>query len=136
MPRNPRKRPSSPAPRFTIAPARPGAALPVPFAGRSLRWARLGLLIGSPIACFLALEILLMLCGFGYPTSFFLRTRINRQDVLVQNDRFTWRFMGRDLARQPFPLAVPVSKAPGTVRIFVLGESAAYGDPQPEFGLP
>ncbi|HEV8493576.1 MAG TPA: tetratricopeptide repeat protein, partial [Candidatus Angelobacter sp.] len=40
------------------------------------------------------------------------------------------------MARQPFPFAIPAVKPANTVRIFVLGESAAYGDPQPEFGLP
>lgn len=39
------------------------------------------------------------------------------------------------MARLPFPVAFPAEKAPATIRIFVLGESAAYGDPQPEFGL-
>ena len=56
--------------------------------------------------------------------------------MLVQNDRFTWRFLGSDMARQPFPLAIPQKKPPGTIRIFVMGESAAFGDPQPDFGLP
>ena len=40
------------------------------------------------------------------------------------------------MARLPFPIAIPQIKAPGTVRIFVFGESAAFGDPQPRFGLP
>jgi tetratricopeptide (TPR) repeat protein len=40
------------------------------------------------------------------------------------------------MARLPHPISVPRRKPPGTVRIFVFGESAAYGDPQPRFGLP
>jgi tetratricopeptide (TPR) repeat protein len=31
---------------------------------------------------------------------------------------------------------LPETKAPGTRRIFIFGESAAYGDPNPDFGLP
>ena len=38
--------------------------------------------------------------------------------------------------RQPASFASPRSKPTDTVRIFVLGESAAFGDPQPAFGLP
>jgi tetratricopeptide (TPR) repeat protein len=83
----------------------------------------------------LILELILRVIGFGYPTNFFLPSKIHGRPVAIQNDRFTWRFLGRELARRPFPAALPRPKQPGTIRIFVLGESAAYGDPQPEFGL-
>jgi tetratricopeptide (TPR) repeat protein len=82
------------------------------------------------------LEVTLRLAGFGHPVGFLLPDRIRGQDVVVQNDRFAWRFFGRDLARVPFPLVIPKVKPSETVRIFVFGESAAYGDPQPDFGLP
>ncbi|MGA2243253.1 MAG: tetratricopeptide repeat protein [Verrucomicrobiota bacterium] len=36
----------------------------------------------------------------------------------------------------PWPISISQSKAPDTVRIFVFGESAAKGEPQPAFGLP
>ncbi len=36
----------------------------------------------------------------------------------------------------PRPLRIDRTKPPGTVRILVLGESAALGDPEPAFGLP
>lgn len=55
---------------------------------------------------------------------------------MVQNDRFAWRFFGPEMAREPAPLLIPTPKPANTIRIFVFGESAAYGDPQPEFGLP
>src|SRR6185312_565825 len=38
--------------------------------------------------------------------------------------------------RQPDATSIPQHKPPDTIRIFVFGESAAYGDPQPHFGLP
>jgi len=56
--------------------------------------------------------------------------------VFVQNNRFSWRFFGWRLSRAPYPFSIPQAKAPNTVRIFVFGESAAYGDPEPRFGLP
>ena len=91
--------------------------------------------LGFPLVFFLLLEGSLRLAGFGYPTAFLLRGRIKDREVLVQNDRFARRFFGPDLARQPFPLAIHSPKPRDTVRIFVFGESAAYGDPQPDFGL-
>jgi tetratricopeptide (TPR) repeat protein len=97
---------------------------------------RLILAVGSPFLFLLFLEVVLRLCGFGNAPSFLLPWQINGREMLVQNDRFTWRFLGSEMARQPFPLAIPQQKPPGTIRIFVMGESAAYGDPQPDFGLP
>ncbi len=92
--------------------------------------------VGSPLLFFALVELGLRLFGFGYPTSFLLPARIEGQDVLIQNDRFTRRFLGPNQARTPFPLAISKLKRPDTVRVFVFGESAAYGDPQPDFGLP
>src|SRR5690348_4638705 len=80
----------------------PAAKPAVAFSGRRLWAARLGLLLGTPLVFWLVLEILLRACGYGYATSFLLSKRINRRAVFVQNDRFTWRFLGPALARQPF----------------------------------
>jgi tetratricopeptide (TPR) repeat protein len=96
---------------------------------------RFFLAVGAPVFFLALLETALWLAGFGYPTSFFLSSSIGGQSMRIQNDRFAWRFLGREMARQPFPFAIPAAKPANTVRIFVLGESAGYGDPQPEFGL-
>ena len=90
----------------------------------------------APLLACLLLEAGLWAGGYGYRTSFLLPARIGHEDFLVQNDRFAWRFLGQDLAREPFPLALAKAKPANSVRIFVLGESAAFGDPQPEYGLP
>ena len=84
---------------------------------------RLILVLVSPCFFLLLLEVVLRLCGFGNNTSFLLPWQINGQDMLVQNDRFTWRFLGRDMARQPFPLAIPQKKPPGTIRVFEIGRA-------------
>jgi tetratricopeptide (TPR) repeat protein len=88
-----------------------------------------------PLLFLLILEAGLRLAGFGHPVSFFLSTKINGQDCFVENDRFGWRFFGPERARNPFPFVIEKIKPPETIRVFVFGESAAYGDPQPEFGL-
>jgi tetratricopeptide (TPR) repeat protein len=39
------------------------------------------------------------------------------------------------MVRTPRPFTIPAQKAKSTFRIFVLGESAAYGDPDPAYGF-
>ncbi|SPE59212.1 conserved hypothetical protein [Verrucomicrobia bacterium] len=51
------------------------------------------------------------------------------------NPRFGWRFFPHTVARAPRPQFLAARKTPGTVRILVLGESAAMGDPEPSFGF-
>jgi tetratricopeptide (TPR) repeat protein len=74
------------------------------------------------------------LCGYGYPTSFFLKTKIDGKDYYVSNDRFGYRFFPPNLARTPVPMRMEAQKPANTYRIFVFGESAAMGDPDPTFG--
>lgn len=90
----------------------------------------------SPVLLLAVLEAILRVAGVGYPTSFFLSERVNGEEVLTDNWQFGWRFFPRELARTPQPLRFSRHKAPGTVRVFVFGESAAMGDPEPAFGLP
>jgi tetratricopeptide (TPR) repeat protein len=100
-------------------------------------WAfRLLALVAAPALFFGLVELVLRLAGFGYPTAFLLPASQNGQKIFVQNNQFGWRFLGPKLSRLPWPISIPQSKAPDTVRIFVLGESAAKGEPQPAFGLP
>lgn len=79
-------------------------------------------------------EIGLRLGGYGYTTSFFRKTRVGEQEFLVNNDTFSLRFFPPELARWPGTLMFPAIKPPGTTRIFIFGESAAMGDPQPAYG--
>jgi tetratricopeptide (TPR) repeat protein len=97
---------------------------------------RLLLMIGGPVIFFVLVELVLRLAGFGHPTSFLLPSVINGQKVYIENDRVGWRYFGPNFARRPVTFSIAREKPPESVRIFVFGESAAYGDPQPEFGLP
>lgn len=89
-----------------------------------------------PLALWGGIEGVLRLAGYGYPTSFFLARETGGQKRVIENARFGWRFFGPVMARAPGVTSLSPTKAPDTVRVFVLGESAAYGDPQPAFGLP
>jgi len=107
-----------------------------PLSSRRLWCFRLVALIGVPLFFLVLLELGLRLAGFGYPAAFLLKSSNHGANTFVQNDQFGWRFFGPRAARQPEATSIPREKPPGTVRIFVFGESAAYGDPQPRFGLP
>jgi tetratricopeptide (TPR) repeat protein len=93
-------------------------------------------LAGVPLLFFGLLELGLRLAGFGYPTAFLLKSSNHGEKTFVQNNQFGWRFFGPRMARLPEATSIPREKPPDTIRIFVFGESAAYGDPQPRFGLP
>jgi tetratricopeptide (TPR) repeat protein len=88
-----------------------------------------------PLLVLIGLELALRLAGAGYPSEFFLRDTIRGRKVWTGNLKFGWRFFPRRMARTCGAFAVPVAREPGTRRIFVLGESAAYGDPRPDYGV-
>ena len=80
------------------------------------------------------LEAGLRLAGYGYDTGLFKKARIGNQDFLVNNDSFSLRFFPPEIARYFGPIQIAANKPPDTFRIFVFGESAAMGDPEPAFG--
>lgn len=116
------------------------SAITAPFGKSSSRpklWLfRLSAVVLVPGLLLALLELTLRLVHVGYPTSFFLQHDVAGRKVLIENDRFGWRFFGPALARTPRPVELPRRKPTGTFRIFIFGESAAYGDPKPDFGLP
>jgi len=89
-----------------------------------------------PLLCLTLVEATLRIVGFGHPSSFLLSRENNGRKFWIQNDRFGWRFFGPHYSRTPQAFAIARKKPADTIRIFVLGESAAQGDPQPDFGLP
>jgi tetratricopeptide (TPR) repeat protein len=108
-----------------VAPAAPGR-----------KWLfRLLAAVVLPLLALAGVEGVLRLAGYGYPTGFFLPARIGGRDFLVENDRFGYRFFPPDIARTPPSLRIPARKPAGAFRVFILGESAALGDPAPAFGV-
>ncbi|HYG33642.1 MAG TPA: hypothetical protein VEC99_02585, partial [Clostridia bacterium] len=116
--------------------ARKSAVEPPPFLPPIRPWAfRLTASLVVPALVLVLVELGLRLFGWGYPTSFFTPARIQDRDVWVQNDQFGARFFSASMARSPSPLVMAGKKPPGTCRIFIFGESAALGDPEPAFGF-
>ncbi len=79
-------------------------------------------------------EMGLRLGGYGFNPHFFKRIQIGGDDYFVQNDSFSYRFFPPEAARNPGAFRMKCVKPPGLIRIFVFGESAAMGDPEPAYG--
>jgi tetratricopeptide (TPR) repeat protein len=87
-----------------------------------------------PALVFALLEGSLWLFGYGQSTDFFRDgSGVEKADVWIDNPKFgQWVFpRGLDRVPPPVPFALPKVKARGTYRVFVLGESAAMGFPDP-----
>ncbi|MHC4601268.1 MAG: hypothetical protein ACYS47_19915, partial [Planctomycetota bacterium] len=82
-----------------------------------------------PLLFFLILEGVLRLFGFGYATDFFIP--LEGHPAYRSNMEYTLPFFPPPLVRPPLPMVVPREKPEGAFRIFVLGGSAAQGDPSP-----
>jgi tetratricopeptide (TPR) repeat protein len=91
--------------------------------------------LGLPLALLVFVELILRLAGVGFPAGFFLRRPINGRECWMENPLFGRRFFPASLTRRPGHIAIPVQKSTHAIRIFVLGESAALGDPIPAFGF-
>src|SRR5689334_9818199 len=86
-----------------------------------------------PFLSLAVLESSLRFFGYGYDPHFFKRIQSGGEEFFVQNEDFSRRFFPKEVMRNPGPVRFRVHKAPGTFRIFVLGESAAMGDPAQSF---
>jgi tetratricopeptide (TPR) repeat protein len=94
---------------------------------------RLFSLVIIPLVLLGGLEASLRLAGYGYATGFFQSISIGGKAYLVNNEDFSQRFFPPQLARWPGPVMFEAQKPPNTYRIFILGESAARGEPEPNY---
>ena len=104
--------------------ASPAARAPLPL-GRKLLYATLA--TGLALAFLLGgLELGLRLCGYGHSAHFARREKLADGTVVWRDNRdFTVPFFSEALARRPQSFRLAEKKAPGAIRIFVLGSSAA-----------
>lgn len=94
---------------------------------------RLFSLVVIPLVLLGGLEAGLRLAGYGHPTGFFQKIRVGGREYLVNNEDFSLRFFPPQLARWPGPVMFETPKPANTYRIFILGESAARGEPEPNY---
>jgi tetratricopeptide (TPR) repeat protein len=102
---------------------------------RRLWLMRLFVMIFVPLLVMGGIELGLRLGGYGYDTGFFRRIQMNGRDFYVPNDKFSYQFFPPALARPLLPVRFAAEKATNSYRIFLFGESAANGDPDPTYGV-
>jgi tetratricopeptide (TPR) repeat protein len=84
-------------------------------------------------AVLLSVEAFLRLTGSGHQSSFFID---EADGASRSNYHFGRLYYPPELLRGAYPSRFSTKKPPGTKRIFVLGESAAAGYPDPAFSFP
>jgi len=94
---------------------------------------RLALFVVAPVLLAIAVEGALRMGGVGRPTEFFIPD--GKSGFYRANPDFTAAFIPASFGIQPLNFRIRMHKEPGTVRVFVLGESAAQGAPEPDFGF-
>ena len=110
--------------------------IPSPPVSRRRLWPmRLFAMIFIPFFILGGIELGLRLAGYGYDTRFFRRIKIDGHDYYVPNDKFSYRFFPPAIARRSPPFRFAAEKATNSYRIFLFGESAAMGDPEPTYGV-
>jgi tetratricopeptide (TPR) repeat protein len=103
--------------------------------GRRLWLMRFAALIFIPLLVLGGLELVLRLAGYGYDTHFFRTVQINGKQFFAPNEKFSYRFFPPAIARKALPISFAAEKGTNSYRIFLFGESAAMGDPDPTFGF-
>lgn len=109
--------------------------------GETYPWWKKALFGGvfAVVACAILLagaELILRAVGYGHAPGFWRKEKdASGQTWIRENWWVTAPFFAPELARRPQPFRVPETKAPENFRIFVLGSSAAMGDPEPSFSI-
>ncbi len=89
----------------------------------------LGLFVGGA-------EFILRLTGVGHSPQFVRSATTPEGEAILRENRWaTAPYFGERRVRRPWPLRLPAEKPAGSYRVFVLGSSAAMGDPEPSFSL-
>jgi len=113
---------------------REAAIAPVPGTWRV--WAlRIAIAILIPVALLVVVEFALRFFNVGYSTDLTQPCTVHGRPANCYNLFFPAPFFPPGMIKAPQVFAVPVEKPKGTYRIFVLGESAAMGDPDPAYSF-
>jgi tetratricopeptide (TPR) repeat protein len=112
------------------------ATEPTKQARRSGFWiSRIAAAVLSPVLLLLAIEGVLRLAGVGYSTDLTVPCSLQGRPASCYNLFFPAPFFPPGMIKTPQAYAIPADKPHGTYRIFVLGESAAMGDPDPAYAF-
>lgn len=109
------------------------AGTPKPRTSLRVWLGKLALAVCVPLFLFGGLELGLRLAGYGQPFDFFIPTA--EPGIFRTNPHFTDVFFPASFGLKPVNFKLPLEKPPDELRVFVIGESAAMGVPEPGFGL-
>ena len=108
---------------------------PTAASGKRLWLFRLTAAFIFPLLLLGGLEVCLRLGGAGYPTETAVRWHGREGQVYRHNYHFGRRFFPSTIARDFDGFVFEVPKPPQVYRIFILGESAAMGVPEPAYNV-
>ena len=96
---------------------------------------RIASAIVVPILLLVLIEAGLRMFGVGYSTDVTEPCTVQGHPASCYNLFFPAPFFPPGMIKTPQAYSIPAEKPPGTYRIFVLGESAAMGDPDPAYAF-
>lgn len=103
---------------------------------RRPHWAKLfAAAIIGPLLILVLLEGALRIAGVGYDTKLLVPCTVQGTPASCYNLFFAAPFFPAGMVQTPRLYSIPANKPQGTYRIFVLGESAAMGDPDSAYGF-
>lgn len=88
-----------------------------------------------PVVVLVAIEFCLRLANVGFSTDLLVPCTIKGSPASCYNLFFATPYFPAGMVQTPRLFSVPATKPPQTFRIFVLGESAAMGDPDSAYGF-
>jgi len=88
-----------------------------------------------PVAVVVILETSLRVADVGFSTSLLVPCTVRGTPASCYNLFFATPYFPAGMVQTPRLYSIPAVKARGTYRIFVLGESAAMGDPDSAYGF-
>ncbi len=99
-------------------------------------WLRLAMsAVLIPLLIIAMVEAGLRVAGVGYSTDLLTPCTVRSKPASCYNLFFAAPFFPAGSVQTPRLYSIPRQKSAGTYRIFVLGESAAMGDPDPAYGF-
>ena len=88
-----------------------------------------------PMAILAILEFSLRIAGVGFTTRLLVPCTVKGSPASCYNLFFATPYFPAGMVQTPRLYSIPATKSAGTYRIFVLGESAAMGDPDSAYGF-
>jgi tetratricopeptide (TPR) repeat protein len=116
-------------------PAAPETGGPRPKTGWRVWLLRIAIALVAPAIFIGGIELGLRLFNVGYSTELLQPCTVRGRPAACYNLFFPAPFFPPGMIKTPQVYAIPADKPQGTFRIFVLGESAAMGDPDPAYAF-